>query len=165
MRKKAVTLTEIMIAISILIVIILPIAVSFSNSGKALEKASNVSFAAGLSRYIIQNMMTMRSSEINNTPDAGISCVDPSDDNTYFKHLFYFKNKCDNFSRGLTTIRQKSCPRMFYNRICKYNFRYIIHTVELPGSAGQIKSATVNITWKEMGADKVYKSHAYIVFR
>ena len=161
MNNKAVTLTETLIAISIALTIILPISMMFSNSSRTLEKTSNLSFAGGLARYIIQGMMTMEKDEIVQIPPPGISCCDESDDNTYFKKLFNFYNVESDLDSGVTTVGIKNCVTKLYNRFARYNYRYSISVAQISG----IKSVSVLITWKEFGVDKVFESHAYIVAR
>ena len=59
MKKKAVTLTEVLIALAVGVIILLPTTAMFSTSSRLMEKSSNLGLAAGIARYIIQAMMTM----------------------------------------------------------------------------------------------------------
>ena len=72
MKKKAVTLTEILIALAVGVMILLPTTAMFSTSSRLMEKSSNLALAAGIGRYIIQGMMTMEMSEINEIPVPGV---------------------------------------------------------------------------------------------
>lgn len=161
MNKKAVTLTEVLIAISIAIAISLPVFLMFSTSSKSLEKSSNLCFAGGLARYIIMGMMTMQLSKIENTPTEGIACYDESDKNLYFKTLFNFYNKDDDLSAGVTTMKASNTFDKLRARFIKYDFRYHIRVAK----KDETNSVTVGITWIEFGINKIYESHAYIVSR
>ncbi len=161
MKKKALTLTEILIAISIAIIIFLPASIMFSNSAKFLEKTSNLTFAGGLSRFIIQGMMASRMSEVIDIPYPGISCCDPSDDNIYFKNLFDLAEDCGDIKKGKISISAQNCPK-FYQRLAKYNFRY---SVSIAQTQKDIKSVAVCITWEEFGQHKMLKTNTYVIAR
>ena len=167
MKKKAVTLTEVLIALSIGMVVLLPTTVMFSSSSRFLEKSSNLSLASGIARYIIQGMMTMEMEEIKSIELPGVSMCDESDRNTYFRTLFDLAQDCGKLKKGIITMSMKNCPK-FYARLAKYDFRYAISvgTAKIKDVDKDImKSVTVYVTWKEFGVDKVYESHAFIVPR
>ncbi len=161
MKKKALTLTEVIIALSVGLAIMVPTSYMFANSNKQLEKSSNLIFAAGLARTIISSMMS------NHTifPQVGnntfISCCDDSSDNVYFRYLFNLKENCGNLKKGLLKIGKATSPK-FYHRIAKYDFRYGITLAQIDES---VKSVAVYITWKEFGVNKNYETHAFIVAR
>ena len=161
MNKTAVTLTETLIAISIAVAVILPVSMMFSNSSRMMEKTSNLTFAGGLARYIIQAMMTMEKDEIVQIPPPGISCCDDSAENTYFRKLFNFYNVDTDLNSGVTTVGIQNCVTKLYNRFARYDYRYSISVAQISG----VKSVSVFITWKEFGVDKVFESHAYITPR
>ena len=167
MKKKAVTLTEVLIALSIGVVILLPTTAMFSTSSRMLEKSSNLSLAAGIARYIIQGMMTMEMEEIKPIDVPGVSMCDETSRNTYFQTLFELQNDCGSLKKGRVTMGMNNCPK-FYSRLAKYDFRYAIsvcsvNTSDIDGDI--MKSVAVYVTWKEFGVDKVYETHAFIVPR
>lgn len=167
MSKRAVTLAEILIAMTVAILVIIPTTSMFSTSSKMLEKASNLTFASGLARYIIQGLMSTRIKEIREIPDAGISCCDPSEDNIYFYHLFNLKNQVGDLPKGEIVNSPESLPK-FFNRCAKYDYRYSMSCVPLKLSDDEydvVFSVKVRIQWKEFGVHKSYDSHAYIVPR
>lgn len=167
MSKKGVSLTEILIALAVGIAILIPTTAMFSTSSKMLEKSSNLTFASGLARYIIQGMMSAPLMSIVDVPIPGISCCDDSDDNVYFRNLFNLKRDVGNLKEGRVYNTLEGNPK-FFSRCAKYDFRYSISVGEaspndVPGDI--VKSVSVLITWKEFGVDKVYKAHVYIVPR
>lgn len=163
MNKKALTLTEVLIALSIGIAIFLPTIAMFSNSTKGLEQTSNLGFAGGLARYIIQGMNAMEFGEIEKIEKPGISCCDKSESNKYFKNLFNLQNDCGDLKKGKITIDKEKCKKL-YNRLAKNDYRYFIDVSYDPSATMKgIKSVTVNITWKEYGENKIFISHAFIV--
>lgn len=166
-KKKAVTLTEVLIALSIGATVLLPVTIMFSNSGRVLEKSSNLGIAAGLARYIIQGMMSMRMNEIISIPIPGVSCCDDSNDNLYLRYIFHLKENCGSLEKGLLSINHEQIPKL-YSRLAKYEFRYSVTVSETSPSGEEgdlMKSVSVLISWKEFGVNKVYESHAYIVPR
>lgn len=167
MGKKAVTLTEILIAMTVAMVIIIPTTSMFSTSSKMLEKASNLTFASGLSRYIIQGLMSARMNDIASTPRTEISCCDPSEDNIYFYDLFNLKNDVGSLKKGKVVNSLSSLPN-FFSRCAKYDFRYSVSVATANMTSDEldvVKTVEVFISWKEFGVDKAYRSHAYIVPR
>ena len=165
-NRKAVTLTEVLIALSIAMVIFVPTTMMFSNSAKVMEKSSNLTFAAGLARFILQGMMAMDLKEIVDIKNP-ISCCDTSEDNKYLRYLFNLNSDCGNFKKGKVLIGQDSCPKL-YNRLAKFDFRYSVLSVPLILSQKKqeiMSSVKVCIHWKEFGVDKIYESHAYIIQR
>lgn len=167
MNKRATSLVEVLIALSIGIGILIPSVALFSTSSKVVEKGRNLSFASSLSRYIIQNMMTMKMDKIVSVPIPGLSVCDDSNENYYFGELFNFKSDNGKFKKGNIGINKDQLPEL-YNYLARYDFRYSIAVGEANPSddiSDIIKSVTVLITWKEFGVDKVYESHAYIIPR
>ena len=165
-NRKAVTFTELLIALSIGMVILMPTSIMFSNSAKLMEKSSNLSFAAGLARYILQGMMTMDLKEITDIKNP-ISCCDTSEDNKYLKFLFNLNDNCGEFKKGKVLMGKNSCPKL-YARLAKFDYRYSVLSVPLILSQKKqeiMSSVKVCIHWKEFGVDKIYESHAYIIQR
>ena len=162
MKKKALTLTEVLIAISIGIVLFLPTSIMFSNSAKVMEKSSNLTFAGGLSRHIIQKMMTMRMNDIQEIDYPGISFCDDSDDNVYFKDLFDMAEDCGELKKGKISISMEKCPKL-YARLARYNYRYYISIAQI--SDPIVKNVAVCVTWEEFGEHKILKTNAYIIPR
>jgi hypothetical protein len=166
-KKKAVTLTEVLIALSIGVAILIPTTAMFSTSSRLLEKSSNLSLASGLARYILQGMMTMETSEIQSTDLSGISFCDESEDNVYFQRLFELQNDCGDLKAGKINMGRDSAPKL-YARLAKYDYRYFISAVSC--NTNGIKddimlSVSIIVTWKEFGVDKLYETHAFIVPR
>lgn len=168
MKKKALTLTEVLIAVSIGVAIFIPTSIMYSNSSRQLEKTSNLSFASGLGRYIVQTMMTMKIDDIKDTEQVspnGISFCDSSDDNIFFNTLFNLKEQTGGLNKGYIKIGADSCPKL-YNRLAKYDYRYMIKgtPVQLHGSDDdKISSVRLSITWKEFGENKIYEYNVVIV--
>ena len=166
-KKKAVTLTEVLIALSIGVAILIPATAMFSTSSRLLEKSSNLSLASGLARYILQGMMTMESSEIQSIEMPGVSFCDQSEDNVYFQRLFELQTDCGDLKAGKINMGPDSAPKL-YARLAKYDYRYYISAVtcNTNGVEGDImKSVSIYVTWKEFGVDKLYETHAFIVPR
>ena len=167
MKKKAVTLTEILIALAVGVMILLPTTAMFSTSSRLMEKSSNLALAAGIGRYIIQGMMTMEMSEINEIPVPGVSMCDSSDKNQYFQTLFDLKDTCGDLKKGKITMSMKNCPKL-YSRLARYEYRYWISVGVAKNSDIDddiMKTVTVYVSWKEFGVDKLYETHAFIVPR
>ena len=167
MKKKAVTLTEVLIALAVGVIILLPTTAMFSTSSRLMEKSSNLGLAAGIARYIIQGMMTMEMEEIKPIDIPGVSICDTSEKNQYFQTLFELKDSLGDLKKGRVTMSMKNCPK-FYTRLARYEFRYSIsvcsvNTNDIDGDI--MKSVAVYVTWKEFGVDKVYETHAFIVPR
>ena len=167
MKKKAVTLTEVLIALAVGVIILLPTTAMFSTSSRLMEKSSNLGLAAGIARYIIQGMMTMEMDEIKAIDAPGISMCDTSDRNTYFQTLFELKDACGSFKKGKISISMDNCPKL-YARLARYEYRYWISVGFAKNKDIEddiMKTVTVYVSWKEFGVDKIYETHAFIVPR
>ena len=167
MKKKAVTLTEVLIALAVGVIILLPTTAMFSTSSRLMEKSSNLGLAAGIARYIIQAMMTMEMKEIKPIDIPGVSICDSSSKNQYFQTLFELADSCGEFQKGKVIMNKDNCPKL-YARLARYEFRYSISVCSVNTNDVDddiMKSVAVYITWKEFGVDKVYETHAFIVPR
>ncbi len=167
MKKKAVTLTEVLIALAVGVIILLPTTAMFSTSSRLMEKSSNLGLAAGIARYVIQGMMTMEMEEIKPIDVPGVSMCDSSERNTYFQTLFDLKDTCGDLKKGKVTMSMKNCPKL-YARLARYEFRYSISVGVVKSKDVDddiMKTVTVYVTWKEFGVDKLYETHAFIVPR
>ncbi|MBQ2594622.1 MAG: prepilin-type N-terminal cleavage/methylation domain-containing protein, partial [Candidatus Riflebacteria bacterium] len=125
MKRKAVTLTEVLIALAVGVIILLPTTAMFSTSSRLMEKSSNLALAAGIGRYIIQGMMTMETDEIKSIEMPGVSMCDTSSKNQYFQTLFELKDTVGDLKKGKVTMSMKNCPK-FYTRLARYEYRYFI---------------------------------------
>lgn len=166
-NKRAVTLTEVLIAIAIGMAILVPSVAVFSTSSRVVEKSRNLSFASGLARYIIQGMMTMKMNDITSISAPGVSVCDQTDKNIYFKDLFNMIEQRNDLKKGAIALTHENLPA-FYGHLARYEFRYSIYVGEVsPDEVAEdiVKSVTVFISWKEFGVDKSYESHAYIIPR
>ena len=167
MKKKAVTLTEVLIALAVGVIILLPTTAMFSTSSRLMEKSSNLALAAGIARYIIQGMMTMETKEIKPIETPGVSMCDSSSKNQYFQTLFELNDSVGDLKKGKVKMSMKNCPK-FYTRLARYEYRYFITCGDFISKETDddiMKSVTVYVTWKEFGVDKVYETHAFIVPR
>lgn len=155
--KKGISLTEILIAMSIALTILVPVINMFSSAGKRVQKGIIFSFAAGLARRISQHLMVMPYDEIQDVPLPGISLCDSSTD-PYFNPLLNFSDN----ATGQKSINQTDLPELF-NFLALYDFRYAlsVSTVSF-GDGDEIKSVAIIISWRENGKDMLYQTHVYI---
>ena len=160
--KKATSLIEVIIAISIGITMLLPIGYFFSQTGKQVTKSQNYTIAAALARRICQYVYHMPYDSVPtiNIPGKPIS----GDANDYFFGEIY--NNTSN-KTGIKHLTENELPALF-SSLAKYNFTYIIlpceATFEYNGNYDErIKSVRVIVNWHENGKDWSYLSHVYVV--
>jgi hypothetical protein len=157
MKRSGLTLTEIMIAISMAVVVMIPMMSMFSASGQAVQKTRNFSFASGLARRISQHLMIMPFADVEEVPLPGISLCDAPDD-PFFNPFLNFQND----QNGLKRINNTDFPEL-YGFLNQFDFRYSISVSNVSFGAGdEIKSVAIQITWKEAGKDMIYRTHVYI---
>lgn len=155
--KRGLSLTEVMIAMSIAITVLVPVISMFTNAGRTVQKTVVFSFAGGLARRISQHLMVIPFDEIQEVPLPGISLCDSPDDR-FFNPLLNFSSN----SSGEKRITFEDMPA-FYNFLALYDFRYAISVSNVSFGAGdEIKSCGVMITWQENGKDMIYQTHVYI---
>lgn len=155
--KKGLSLTEIMIAMSIAVTVLVPVISMFSNAGRTVQKSMIFSFSAGLARRISQHLMVIPFDEIQEVPLPGVSLCDSPDDR-FFNPLLNFSTS----QSGLKRITYSDLPE-FYKFLALYDFRYAISVSNVSFGAGdEIKSCAIMITWQENGKDMLYQTHVYI---
>lgn len=157
MTKRALSLTEIMIAISIAVMVMVPVTSMFSTSGQQVQKSRNFSFAAGLARRISQHLLIMAFDDIVEVPLPGqIICDAP--DNDFFSPMINFASD----QSGIKRIKKADLP-VLYDFLDLNGFRYSLSVSNVSFGAGdEIKSVAIMITWKEAGKDLIYRTHVYV---
>jgi len=157
MKRTGVSFIEIVIALGLLIICLVPVMTMFSTSGRAVQKSQNLGFAVGLSHYISQVLLTKAFGQIVSTPLSGIPLADGPDDEMF--------NPLENWrttNAGQQRITRAEMPDL-YGFLRKFNFRYslIVNNVSF-GTSDEIKSVAIIITWREGGQDMLYKTYAFI---
>lgn len=160
--KKATTLIEVIIAISIGIAMLLPIGYFFSQTGKQVSRTQNYTIAAALARRICQYVYNMPYDDVPtvNIPGKPIG----GDANDYFFGKIY---NLSNNSNGIKHLTENELPNL-YSSLTKYHFSYVIipceATFQYNGTYDErIKSIRVIVNWRENGKDWSYLSHVYVV--
>lgn len=155
--KKGLSLTEILIAMSIAITILVPVVSMFSTAGRTVQKSIVFSFSTGLARRISQHLMVVPFDEIQEVPLPGISLCNSSED-PFFNPLINFSTS----KTGQKSITQTDLPD-FFKFLALYDFRYALSVSNVSfGDGDEIKSVAIIITWRENGKDMLYQTHVYI---
>lgn len=155
MSKRALSLTEIMIALSIAVMVMVPVTSMFSSSGQQVTKSRNFTFAAGLARRISQHLMIMPFEDIAEVTDQAI-CDAP--DNEFFSPLLNFASD----QSGIKRIKQADLPTL-HGFIDLYDFHYSLSVSNVSFGVGdEIKSIAIMITWKDAGKDLFYRTHVFV---
>lgn len=157
MNKRALSLPEILIAITIAVTVLVPVTQLFSTSGQSVQKSRNFSFATGLARRISQHLMIMKYKNIIDIPLPGLSLCDAAD-NVFFSPLFNFSND----QSGVKRITAADMPAL-YAFLNQFDFKYALSISNVSfGTGDEIKSVAIMITWKESGKDMMYRSYVYV---
>ncbi|MEW6710746.1 MAG: hypothetical protein AB1403_13045 [Candidatus Riflebacteria bacterium] len=155
--KKGLSLTEIMIAMSIAITVLVPVISMFSSAGRSVQKSTIFNFATGLGRKISQHLLVIPFDEIQEIPLPGISLCDSPDDQFFSPFLNFSNDKT-----GLKRINQNDLPDL-YSFLNLYDFHYALSVSNVSfGSGDEMKSVSILVTWVENGKDMIYQTHAYI---
>lgn len=158
MKKSGLTLTEVMLAVSILAITIAPVMHFFSNSARQLERTSNVTFATGIARNISQKLQVLPYDVIADIDPPGIEIADGPDD-------FFFNPLVNPGISSDTALRidQDSFPEL-YVYLKRFQFRYALSVVEVNFEDDDyVKSVDIQITWRERNRDMLYRMHTYVV--
>lgn len=157
MNRRALSLTEIMIALTIAVMVMVPVTSMFSTSGHQVQKSRNFSFAAGLARRISQHLMIMPFEEITEVPLPGMGLCDAPDDGIFNPLVNFSSNQT-----GIKRIKAADFPTL-YEFLNQNDFRYALSVSNVSFGAGdEIKSVAIMITWKEAGKDMIYRTHIYV---
>ncbi|HNW34684.1 MAG TPA: hypothetical protein PKM25_07120 [Candidatus Ozemobacteraceae bacterium] len=157
MSRRAVTLVEIVIALGILIVCMVPVLTMFSTSGRAVLKSQNLGFAIGLAHRVSQHLLNMPFDAIVEVPLPGSPIADGPDDG-YFNPVTNFGSQSSNALR----ITKAQIPDL-WSFLRKYEFRYALVVNNVNFAAGdRMKCVGIIITWKEGGKDLLYKLYTYV---
>ncbi len=156
-RRSATSLVEVIIALSIASMVIVPISLVFNTSNRQTTRGHNFTFASSLARRVLQHVQQLPFKDVLDVPLPGVLIgEDPSD------QFFGAFLNLGTTHRSVKHLTQNDMPDL-YEFIKKHGFRYSISVGTVSFSAeDNIKSVTVYITWKEMGKDYMYKSHAFI---
>lgn len=156
-KRSGLSLTEILIAISIGLAILVPVIAMFTSSGRAVQKSTIFSFATGLSRCISQHLMVKHFDEIQEVPLPGLTLYDAPDDGIFNPLLNFSKDET-----GVKRINLKDMPKL-HAFLRQYDFRYALSVSNVSFGVGdEIKSVAILVTWQENGKDMLYQSHVYI---
>jgi type II secretory pathway pseudopilin PulG len=156
-NKSATSLVEIMVALSIAAMVIVPISTVFSTSNKQTTRGHNFTFASSLARRLIQHVQQQAFNKIQDVPLPG-ELIGGNKNDFYFGQLI-------NLGDSASTIKyltETDSPDL-YKFIRKYAFRYSISVGAVNfAEEDKVKSVSVYITWKEMGKDYLYTSHVFV---
>ena len=158
--RKATSLIEIMIAISIGITMLLPIGYFFTHTGQQVSYSQNKTLAGALARRICQYVYHMPYDHVKQVPQKPIG-GDPND--PYFGQILNTKKD----KSGIQHLTENEL-KDFYGLLSKHNFKYQIEIAEADLSYSgdyddRIKSVMVYISWRENGNDWTYSECVYIL--
>lgn len=157
MNRRALSLTEVMIALTIAVMVMVPVSSMFSTSGGQVMKSRNFSFAAALARRISQHLMAMPFSDINDVPLPGLSLHNATGE-IFFNPLLNFSGS----QSGVKKITKTDLPTL-YDFLVQNDFKYSLSVSNVSfGDGDEIKSIAIMITWKEAGRDMIYRTHVYV---
>ncbi|HEY9072309.1 MAG TPA: hypothetical protein VIV61_18760 [Candidatus Ozemobacteraceae bacterium] len=157
MNRRAVSFVEIVIALGILIVCMVPVLTMFGSAGRAVLKSQNLGFAIGFAHRISQHLLSMPFDSITEVPLPGQPVADGPDDG--------FFNPVSNFgTTGTNALRiTKAQTPDLWAFLRKYEFRYALIVNNVNFAAGdRMKCVGIIITWKEGGKDLLYKLYTYV---
>ena len=157
MKRRALSLTEVILALAIAVMVMVPVTSMFSTSGQQVQKSRNFSFAAALARRISQHLLVMPFDEINEVPLPGVAIHDTPDD-AFFNPLMNFSDT----QSGLQRVTEVDTP-VLYGFLVQNDFKYALSVSNVSfGTGDEIKSISILITWKEAGRDMIYRTHVYV---
>ena len=155
--KRAITLTEILIAMSIAITVLVPVVSMFGTAGRAIQKSTIFSFATGLARRISQHLMVIPFEDIQEVSLPGIAVADGTDD-PFFNPLINFETT----SAGEKKISAENFPEL-HGFLTLHDFRYSLSVSNVSfGKGDEIKDVGILITWQENGKDMMYRTHVFV---
>ncbi|HOT26961.1 MAG TPA: hypothetical protein PLU72_02155 [Candidatus Ozemobacteraceae bacterium] len=157
MNRRALSFVEVIIAMGILAMCMLPVMTMFGSSGRAVLKSQNLAFAVGLAHRISQHLFDAPYEAIVEVPLPGNAIAGGPDDG-FFNPLLNDKTT----GAGALRITQAQLPELWMF-LRKYDFRYslIVNNVNF-ATGDQMKCVGIIITWKEGGKDLLYKLYTYV---
>lgn len=157
MKRRAVSFVEVIMAMGILAMCMLPVMSMFGSSGRAVLKSQNLAFAIGLAHKISQHLLDTPYEAITEVPLPGNSLADGPDDG-FFNPLTNIQPT----AAGVLRIKQAQLPEL-WSFLRKYEFRYSLIVNDVYYATGdRMKCVGIIITWKEGGKDLLYKLYTYV---
>lgn len=157
MNRRAVSFVEIIIALGILIVCMIPVLTMFGTSGRAVLKSQNLGFSIGLAHRVSQHLLVMPFDAITEVPLPGSPIADGPDDG-YFNPVANHGTQIS----GALRITKAQTPDL-WSFLRKYEYRYSLIVNSVNFAAGdRMKCVGIIITWKEGGKDLLYKLYTYV---
>jgi len=156
-NRRAVSFVEVIMAMGILAMCMLPVMSMFGSTGRAVLKSQNLAFAIGLAHKISQHLLDTPYEAITEVPLPGNPIADGPDDG-FFNPLTNFKTT----AAGGLRITKAQLPEL-WNFLRKYEFRYYLTVNDVIFAAGdRMKCVGIFITWKEGGKDLIYTLYTYV---
>ncbi|NLI77516.1 MAG: prepilin-type N-terminal cleavage/methylation domain-containing protein [Candidatus Riflebacteria bacterium] len=147
--RRGVTLLEVIMAMVILTIAIVPMLDVFGVTGRTVAKSQNLSLAVGLSHKIAQHLLTMPYDAIVDKAETPLA--DGADDQVF--------NPLENPGTSQTTNRRITAAQLpeLHAFLKKYSVRYALDVV---GDAP--KDVKIIITWIEQGRNMLYSLRVYV---
>ncbi len=147
--RRGVTLLEVIMAMVILTIAIVPMLDVFGITGRTVAKSQNLSLAVGLSHKIAQHLLTLPYDAIVDKAETALA--DGSDDQVF--------NPLENPGTSQTTNRRITAAHLpeLHAFLKKYSVRYALDVV---GDAP--KDVKIIITWIEQGRNMMYSLRVYV---
>jgi hypothetical protein len=156
-KRAATSLLEIIIALAIACMVIVPLSMVFNTSNVQTTRGHNFTFASSLARRVLQHVQQQPFNQIQEVPLPG-ELIGGNESDLYFGPMV-------NLGKSASSIKyltESDFPNL-YHFIRKYAFRYSISVGAVTfAPEDSVKSVSVYITWKEMGKDYMYKSHVFV---
>ncbi len=157
MKRRALSLTEVILALAIAVMVMVPVTSMFSTSGQQVQKSRNFSFAAALARRIPQHLMVMPFDDIVEVP-LSVGSIHDSPDDPFFNPIMNFSDS----QSGQKRVNAADTPAL-YDYLVQYDFKYALSVSNVSfGTGDEIKSILILITWKEASRDMIYRTHIYV---
>jgi hypothetical protein len=148
---------EIMIAIMLLSMALIPVFSMFSTSGRMVTKSQNLGLAVSFAHRISQHLLAMPYDSIVDVPIPGNSIAGGPDDEIF--------NPVANWGTTKTSrvpINPNQMPGLFHF-LRKFEFRYALLVSPMVfGPGDELKSVCVFISWREQGVDFSYRTYVYV---
>jgi len=157
MKRRAVSFVEVIMAMGILAMCMLPVMSMFGSSGRAVLKSQNLAFAIGLAHKISQHLLDTPYEAITEVPLPGNSLADGPDDG-FFNPLTNIQST----AAGVLRIKQAQLPDLWsFLRKCEFRYSLIVNNVNF-ATGDRMKCIGIIITWQEGGKDLLYKLYTYV---
>ncbi len=144
-----ITLLEIILAMVILTIAIVPMLDVFGISGRTVAKSQNLSMAVGLAHKIAQHLLTVPYDAIVDQPETALA--DGPDDGMF--------NPLENPGTSAADALKITAARLpeLHAFLKKYNVRYSLDVV-----GDDPKDVKILITWIEQGRNMLYSLRIYV---